>query len=179
MVKYLQRFVIKFTLGDEKVIDNQIKKWVEENGSLVFVKDYFNHYEYIIDLIKFKKSGKQFEEFLTTVPLHLPDLIEDSIRYRYVCCVELFKSVSNNICDDYFNGSYSKMNKYFKNKLKKEIDAKKVKGIKQLRNTVSHSTDDLFTNLFQIKDSSIIENITTIGIYLIYYTDYLKIKEII
>ncbi|MFP3360752.1 hypothetical protein R0K17_25915, partial [Planococcus sp. SIMBA_143] len=81
----------------------EMQQWVNENGNISFVNQYFSLYETIYDLIEFQKSGKKYDAFLNTVPLVLPDFIEDSIRYRYICCVELFKKISEEIKQNFFN----------------------------------------------------------------------------
>jgi hypothetical protein len=88
---------------------------------------YHSQLEEVQDLIKFNESTAAFET-ISTLPLHISNPIEDSIRYRYIICVELYKVVSTAVRDIYFHGSYSKMNdglfhnKQIKNYIQSSLD---------------------------------------------------------
>ncbi|HDX9638957.1 TPA: hypothetical protein ACGXMH_001365 [Bacillus mobilis] len=156
----------------------EMQQWQNENGNISFVNQYFSLYETIYDLIEFQKSGKKYDAFLNTVPLVLPDFIEDSIRYRYICCVELFKKISEEIKQNFFNNSFKEMNKYFKNIFQDKFKIGKIVEIKSLRNRIAHTFDNLFTDIIELDRSEIIENINFMGLYLIAYTEFLHSKGV-
>ncbi|MFB7815035.1 hypothetical protein ACFC0X_12670 [Paenibacillus chitinolyticus] len=72
---------------------------------------YNSQFEEVQDIIEFNVSIDASLNVIPQIPLKIPNPLEDSIRYRYIICVEFFKAVARAVRDSFFQGSYSEMNR--------------------------------------------------------------------
>jgi hypothetical protein len=130
-----------------------------------------NRVDEIIKIIEFSRTPTYLHEINSKLPLHIPNVLEDSIRFRYISAVELFKKISNSIAEVYFNNNIKEMNKT----ILEDTPIKRYIGKPfDLRNLFAHTWDDYYLDMFEVDIKKIEGNLNTLIKILEVYKAYIS-----
>lgn len=135
---------------------------------------YSSQFEEVKDIIKFNSSTDAFFNVISQIPLHISNPLEDSIRYRYIICVEFFKVVSRAVKDTFFQGSYSEMNRYL---LQDEPIKNYIFSSLDKRNTLAHIFVSSYLDTNELDFDAMINNLNGLKSILEVYVAFVRVQN--
>ncbi|WP_102692394.1 hypothetical protein [Rummeliibacillus pycnus] len=147
-----------------------LMKWIKENEKYSFVQEFYIMYSQAYEAQEMINNGT-----VPSKPMSLIDMVSDSVKYRYICCAEQYKTVSIAIRDRYFKKNWGKFNKYFKARLG-EYSLKNDEILK-VRNLFAHANNFHDVDILPYDSKEIIINFLWISVIYDLYIDFLKKKS--